>query len=106
MMFRLTAVAACVSIFTVLAVPNPAVMKVGRFADVSKFLNVVVGLLLGFFLSSSMDRWHDCVNGFLTLLDSIRNLQMQFVALGVPEAQTVLCLRWGFASAWLLYGQQ
>jgi len=30
---------------------------------------------------------------------------MQFAALGVPEKQATECLRWGFASAWLLYGQ-
>lgn len=30
---------------------------------------------------------------------------MQFVALGVPEKENNLCLRYGFASAWLLYGQ-
>jgi len=52
-----------------------------------------------------MNRWHHCVNGFLELLDAIRNLQMQFAALGVPEKQGTECLRWGFASAWLLYGQ-
>jgi len=68
-------------------------------------LNVIVGLLLGFYLSSSMNRWYTCVNGFLSLLDSIRNLQMQFTALGVPEPQTILCLRYGLSSAWLLYGQ-
>jgi hypothetical protein len=30
---------------------------------------------------------------------------MQFTALGVPEPQTILCLRYGLSSAWLLYGQ-
>jgi len=30
---------------------------------------------------------------------------MQFTALGVPEPQTILCLRYGVSSAWLLYGQ-
>merc|ERR1719353_669187 len=105
MMFRLSVVVVVVCILTILAVPNPERMKVTKFTEVSKFLNVVVGLLLGFFLSSSMNRWHTCVNGFLELLDAIRNLQMQFVALGVPEEGNNLCLRWGFASAWLLYGQ-
>merc|ERR1719454_2229764 len=93
------------SFITILVVPDPARLKVGKFTDVSKFLNVVVGLLLGFFMSSSMNRWHTCVNGFLELLDAIRNLQMQFVALGVPEEDSILCLRYSFASAWLLYGQ-
>jgi len=105
MMLKLSAVAICVSVLTVLLVPNPAVLKVSKFTEVSKFLNVIVGLLLGFFMSSSMKRYHDCVNGFLQLLDSIRNLQMQFTALGVPEAETILCMRYSFSSAWLLYGQ-
>jgi len=105
LMLKLSTIAVIVCLLTVLAVPDPAVMKVAKFTEVSKFLNVVVGLLLGFFLSSSMNRWHDCVNGFLQLLDSIRNLQMQFTALGVPEAETILCLRYSFSSAWLLYGQ-
>merc|ERR1719353_998306 len=105
MMFRLSVVVVVVCILTILAVPNPERMKVAKFTSVSKFLNVVVGLLLGFFLSSSVTRWYTCVNGFLELLDAIRNLQMQFVALGVPETETNLCLRYAFVSAWLLYGQ-
>merc|ERR1719407_72552 len=105
MMLKLTGVAAVVCVITIVCIPNPAQMKVAKFTSVSKFLNVVVGLLLGFFLSSSVTRWHTCVNGFLELLDAIRNLQMQFVALGVPEKENNLCLRYGFASAWLLYGQ-
>merc|ERR1719215_991087 len=104
-MLRLSMVAFCVSCVTIMVVPDPANLKVAKFTSVSKFLNVVVGLLLGFFLSSSMNRWYNCVNGFLELFDSIRNLQMQFVALGVPEKEATECLRWGFASAWLLYGQ-
>ena len=31
--------------------------------------------------------WYGCVDGFLSLLDAVRNLQMQFIALGVPETQ-------------------
>merc|ERR1719263_1766837 len=30
---------------------------------------------------------------------------MQFAGLGVGEKETILCLRYGFASAWLLYAQ-
>jgi hypothetical protein len=63
-----------------------------------------VGLLLGFFLSSSMVRWHECINGFMGLLDAIRNLQMQLAALGVRREEMTLVTRYGLASAWLLYG--
>jgi len=90
---------------TLLLVPRPDRLQVAKFTEVSKYLNVVVGLLLGFFMSSSMNRWHSCVNGFLELLDAIRNLQMQLVALGVPDKESHLILRYSFASAWLLYGQ-
>merc|ERR1719498_179218 len=85
MMLRLSMVAAAVSIVTVLVVANPEQMKIYKFTAVSKFLNVVVGLLLGFFLTSSVTRWYSCVNGYLELLDAIRNLQMQLEALGVPQ---------------------
>ena len=35
---------------------DPAKLNVARFQRISSFLEVVVGLLLGFFLSSSMQR--------------------------------------------------
>merc|ERR1719265_2088596 len=105
MMAKLIFASVLICMMTIITVPDPSSLKVAKFTSVSKFLNVVVGLLLSFFLSSSMNRWYTCVNGFLELLDAIRNVQMQFVALGVPEDKTLLCLRYGFCSAWLLYGQ-
>lgn len=104
MMARLGMVALGIALITIAVVPNPENMKIGKFTSVSKFLNVIVGLLLGFFLTSSMNRWYSCVSGFLELLDAIRNLQMQFVALGVPDKDISLCMRYGLTSAWLLYG--
>merc|ERR1719281_1522910 len=94
MMGQLAAIAIVIAVITVMIVPNPSVLKVGKFTDVSKFLNVVVGLLLGFFLSSSMGRWFTCVDGFLQLLDAIRNLQLQFIGLGVPNVELGLCMRY------------
>ena len=38
------------------SVKDPAKLNVARFQRISSFLEVVVGLLLGFFLSSSMQR--------------------------------------------------
>lgn len=104
MMLRLLLVTCTVCACTVLLVAHPGVQKVSKFTEVSKFLNVVVGLLLGFFLSNALSRWHTCVNGFLELLDAIRNLQMQLATLGAPEDKRFLCMRYAFASAWLLYG--
>jgi len=74
-----------------------------RFEKLGTFLNVFVGLLLGFFLSSSMKRWYDCVNAFLTLLDAVRAMQMQMIALGANQEQTDTLSRFGVLSAWLLH---
>merc|ERR1719424_509283 len=103
MMVRLTLVALVTCILTLVIVPNPAVFKTAKFTAISKFLNVVVGMLLGFFLSSSMLRWHSSVNGFLDLLDALKNLHVQFLALGVREEDLITVLRYGYGSAWLLY---
>lgn len=105
MMSRLAGVTVVFCIITVLCIPNPERLRVAKFTSVSKFLNVVCGLLMGFFLTSSMSRWYSCIEGYLALLDAIWNLQMQFIALGVPEKEMILCMRYGFGSAWLLYGQ-
>jgi len=83
-------------------VPDPAKMRIDRFAKISTFLNVFVGLLLGFFMSSSLHRWYNCADGFLVLFDAIRNMQMQFYALGVEETKSDCCLRYGVLSAWML----
>eukprot|EP00435_Cladocopium_sp_Y103_P002326 s5723_g1.t1 len=66
-------------------VKDPARLNVARFQRISSFLEVVVGLLLGFFLSSSMQRWYSCTNGFLELFDAIRGLHMQLNAMGVAK---------------------
>jgi len=67
------------------------------------FLNVFVGLLLGFFLSSSMNRWYGCVNAFMQLLDAVRSMQMQMIALGVDREHCEKLSRYGILSAWLLH---
>ena len=65
--------------------PAAWLVSADKFEKLGTFLNVFVGLLLGFFLSSSMTRWYACVNAFLTLLDAVRSMQMQMIALGVNE---------------------
>ena len=40
------------------------------------FLNAFVGMLLGFFVSSSMNRWHGCDQGFMELLEAVRCMHM------------------------------
>jgi len=75
----------------------------GRIQKLATFLNVFVGLLLGFFLSSSMNRWYGCVNAFMRMLDAVRSMQMQMTALGVDRERTEMLSRYGVLSAWLLH---
>jgi len=105
MMRHLLILTAVVAVVPVILIADPAEMRPSKLTRVSQFLNVVVGLLLGFFLTSSINRWHGCVDGFLSLLDAVRNLQMQFIALGVPEEDSGRILRHAFASASLLHQQ-
>lgn len=83
-------------------VKDPASLQVSKFQQLSAFLNVFVGLLLGFFLASSVTRWYACADGFLMFFDAVRNLQMQFHALGVPDEDEATCLRYAVLSSWLL----
>jgi hypothetical protein len=85
-----------------MVIKDPAALKVSKFAEISTFLNVFIGLLLGFFMSSSMSRWFSCANGFLELFDAIRILQINLSTLGVPEEKIQACLRYTLLSAWLL----
>jgi len=103
MMFRLLLLAFAISIVTVLVVPDPASLKASKFTAISKFLNIIVGWMVGIHLSTSVTRWFDCVNGYLELMDAIRNLQMQFYALGLPDHLANPVIRQGYASGWLIY---
>lgn len=103
MVLRLALVSLCVAVLTFVACPNPAALSVDKFTQISLFLRTFVGLLLGFFLFSSMNRWYECCSGFLILFDAIRNLQMQFIALGcADEEHAMLAIRYGVLSAHLL----
>eukprot|EP00933_Yihiella_yeosuensis_P045929 TRINITY_DN41361_c0_g1_i1.p1 TRINITY_DN41361_c0_g1~~TRINITY_DN41361_c0_g1_i1.p1 ORF type:complete len:438 (+),score=54.10 TRINITY_DN41361_c0_g1_i1:93-1406(+) len=66
------------------------------------FLRTIVGVLLGFFLLTCITRWYACSRGFLEFFDSIRCLQMQLEALGVPRSRTCMLLRYCILSANLL----
>lgn len=69
-----------------------------HFGTMNKTLNFFVGILLGFFLGSSVERWVDAVGGCLALFDSIRNLNMQFLALGVNRDRCRAVTRYGLLS--------
>merc|ERR1719473_2084764 len=82
-MAKLLLLAFCVSVVTILVVPDPATLRVEIFVEISKFLTVFCGLLLGFFMTNSVKRWHECATCFFEICDAIRNLEMQLEALGV-----------------------
>jgi len=97
-----TLLAVCVAAGTHLLV-NSVRINPAKIQKLGTFLNVFVGLLLGFFLSSSMNRWYGCVNAFLQLLDAVRSMQMQMIALGVDRERCEKLSRYGILSAWLLH---
>jgi len=89
-------------IMVILLVTDPGKLKNHRFQKLSQFLNVFVGLLLGFFMSASVTKWWSCAEGFLALFDCIRCLQLQLLALGVPESDVNMVSRLGVLSCWIL----
>jgi len=105
-LWRCMALNTLVSVLVAVAttfLPSDWLVSADKFGKLGTFLNVFVGLLLGFFLSSSMTRWYACVNAFLTLLDAVRSMQMQMIALGVNEELTDTLIRFGVLSSWLLH---
>lgn len=99
MMGILVSIAIMTSVVVAWGVQDPAKLDVAKFQKISGFLKVIVGLLLGFFLTSSVGRWYTCTNGFLGLFDAIRSLHMQLNALGVPKERVYLCMRYCIVSA-------
>jgi len=93
----------CTVAVVIVFIPHSALVAPEKVEKMGTFLNVFVGLLLGFFLSSSMNRWYRCVSAFLELLDAVRSMQMQMTALGVAQERTNMLSRYGLLSAWLLH---
>lgn len=104
-MLKLAGIAFVICAVVVLTVPDPVSLKIEHFLKISYFLNFFVGLCVSFFMKSSLERWHDCTEGFLELGDAIRNLHMQFQALGVPEERADMCIRYGLLSGYFLRSQ-
>jgi len=101
--FGLATSLSCSVAIVIVFIPRSSHVAPEKMQKLGTFLNVFVGLLLGFFLSSSMNRWYSCVNAFLELLDAVRSMQMQMTALGVSQERTNLLSRYGLLSAWLLH---
>jgi len=102
MMLKLVILSLVVAGAVLLIVPNPSKLESSKFQAISLFLRVFVGLLLGFFMTNSVNRWFACASGFMELYDRIRNLQMQFFALGVSEDRSFQCMRYGICSCMFL----
>mmetsp|Transcript_76520 Transcript_76520/g.212522 ORF Transcript_76520/g.212522 Transcript_76520/m.212522 type:complete len:423 (-) Transcript_76520:195-1463(-) len=93
-MGKLLMVSVIVGVLEYNFMPNPSVIDASKFSEISGVFNVFVSLALGFYLNSSVKRWHSCVNEFLGLFNMIRNMSMQLHSFGVPEDKTKLCLRY------------
>jgi len=74
-----------------------------QMAKFGAFLTKFSGMLLGFFISSSMNRWYTCVAEFMALLEAVRLMQMEMSALGVPKERLETISRFGILSVWLLH---
>lgn len=92
-----------VGIVVLATVRDPAQLNVSRFGEISSFLRMFVGLLLGFFMSASVNRWWKTVESFTALCGVVRKLQMMLNACGVPEQDSERVLRFGFLSARILH---
>lgn len=98
-MFKLMLVALLVAIIVALVIPDPAHLDVSGFSTIASFLKVFVAFLLGFFMSTSVNRWKTTVSGFMILYNAVRNTQMQLLALGVELEKTRRIVRYGVLSA-------
>jgi hypothetical protein len=104
-MLKLLGIVLTLAIIVIITVPDPVSLRIRHFLKISYFLNFFVGLCVSFFMKSSLERWHNCTEGFLELGDAIRNLQMQFQALGAPEERADMCIRYGLLSGCFLKNQ-
>lgn len=86
-----------------LLVKEPKKLKTDEFSKLNGFLKAIVGLLLGFFLSSSVNRWYACASGFLELFNAIRALHMQLTAIGAPKERVHMIVRYCVVSAYSLH---
>jgi len=84
---------------------DPRSIDTSRFELISNFLKVFVGFLLGFYMTSSVKRWGDSVEGFLQLGDAVRNMMAQLTALGVAKEHVDTCTRYGLLSAEFLISE-
>lgn len=97
---RLALITVAVAMLELLLASDPSSLDPLRFSQIGTVLHVFAALLLSFFLTSSVNRWFNCVDGVLDLINAIRNLQMQLQSLGVPREHSDKACRLGLLSAW------
>lgn len=102
MMARLLILSIIVAALTYTFFPDAEHLDASEFRQITHLLNIFVGLMLSFFLAESVGRWSNCVDAFVMLFNSIRNMSMQFHALGVRVDRVNLVLRYGFLSSMIL----
>jgi len=105
MMGRLFLVTLIVGFGSFFFMPDASHIDASRFREITAVLNIFLGLMLSFFLRDSVARWGKCVDGFLGLFNAIRNLAMQFHALGVEQERANTCVRYGVTSAVILINE-
>lgn len=99
MVGRLLLVSLVVGVVIFCISADPTSIQSSKFQQVSGLLKVFVGFLLGFFLTSSVNRWGEAVSGFLSLCNAIKNLVMMLHALGAPHERIDKVKRYGILSA-------
>jgi len=98
---RFSSVVLAIAVLEMSMFADPGSMDPLAFSEITSVLTVFVSLLLGFYLTSSIKRWTTCIDGFLSLFEVIRALQMQLHALGVGRESIAKVVRFGMVSAWL-----
>ncbi|CAE7334550.1 unnamed protein product [Symbiodinium natans] len=99
MMGMLFAISLVTAMVVIALVKQPEKLDTSKYSKLTTFLKAIVGLLLGFFLSSSVNRWYACTCGFLELFTAIRGLHMQLLAMGAPKEHVHMCMRYCVVSA-------
>jgi hypothetical protein len=102
MMLRLLFVSIVVAIAAYMCIPDPDHLDIAKFIEITSTLNLFLGVMLSFFLKDSVERWSSCVDGFLDLFNSIRNLGLQLHAMGADKERTTKVLRYGVISSMML----
>mmetsp|Transcript_73607 Transcript_73607/g.159251 ORF Transcript_73607/g.159251 Transcript_73607/m.159251 type:complete len:410 (-) Transcript_73607:66-1295(-) len=97
-MGRLLLVVAVIAPITFFCEWDPSGLRVSEFRTFATYLNVFVAFLLGLFMNISLNRWLECVDGFMVLVQAVRNLQIQLASLGVQREKALVILRFGIIS--------